>query len=165
MNSSIQNISMNLSSQLMTKEQFLISVEMDIVLEYLNIYLLPTLNILGLFLNLISFFIFKCNQFKKTPIFDYLRVYTLNSSILCLFNTTFFLMVSNRFFNITYTYEMQVYICYVYKIVFPITYFYSVVLDVYISLERLFNLKLSWKKFIKISYKKVCNFICDVLYN
>ena len=142
-----------------TKKQLFEIVGFSEIIENLNIYLLTSLNILGLILNIVSFFIFKNDRFKSTPIFDYFKVYTLNSAIICLFMSTNFLSATYEHFDFSYKQEMKLYSCYVYSSIFTTTYFYSAVLDIYISLERLFNFKPSLNKLKNVSYKIVCSIL------
>ena len=161
MNNSIEkdSKSINTTQFYFTKEQLFEIIGYSQIIEDLNVYLLTILNGLGVILNLVSFFIFKSNRFKSTPIFDYFKVYTLNSAILCLFMTFNFLSSTYDHFDVSYKYEMKIYSCYVYSAIFTTTYFYSAVLDVYISLERLFNFKPSLTRIKNLSFKMVCSFL------
>lgn len=102
----------------LTKDEFFLLNRLTNIIDDLEAYLMTPLSVLGIVLNLISFFIFKNNRFNSIPLYGYLKIYTINSSVICLINSTYFLISTSTFFSIVYAYEMQFYSCYIYTPVF-----------------------------------------------
>ena len=148
----------NQSQFYLTKEQFNDATGYNYIIESLQIYLMTLLNFFGLILGFrinpnkfsFYFYILKNKRFNTIPLFGYLKVYTLNSSIISVLMFFNFLFYP---FDFSYSYGLKFYYCYVYIGVFIFTYFYSAALGVNISLERLLNFLPSIKKLKKISYK------------
>jgi hypothetical protein len=83
-------------------------------------------------------------------------VYTINSSIICLFLSTTFLGITYRFFEFTSAYGVYIYGLYVYIPFYNGFYLFNSFIDVFISLERLSIFMPKFKKLNKIPWRKGC---------
>lgn len=149
------NVTISNRTSYLTKDVWFEIFGSNMILDSLYIYLMTPVSFIGFLLNLLSFYIFTKNRFDSTPIFAYFKVYTINSSIICLLSSTYFVIVTYKYFEFSNTFESRVYGCYVYIPILTTAYFYSGVLDVYISLERLFYFLPSLSYINSISWKKV----------
>lgn len=151
-----KNSSTNSTEFFLTIEQYYQLIDYNTIIQTLTIYSLTIINGLGILLNILSFFILKNDRFKSTPIFGYLKIYSLNSSIISLLILINVLTSTYNYFDISYKYEANFFNCYVLNALLTTAHIYSAVLDIYISLDRLFNFFTSLNKFKKLSYKTVC---------
>jgi hypothetical protein len=107
----------------------------------------------GFVTNLVSFFIFRDPELTL-PMYDYLKIYSLNSSALCLVTIFAFLSTTYRWLSWTNCYWTQAYVLYGYIIVSNTAYFFNTYLDIVITLDRIGNIKN--KRWIKLSPYKMC---------
>ena len=135
--------------------------------DFLFTYILTVTSLAGFLLNLFSFCILLKKKFYRMPIFHYLRVYTLNSSIICFFLSTTFLGITYRLFEFTSAYQVYNYGLYVFVPFYSIFYMFNSFIDVYISLERLSLFLPKLKKLKILSWKPTCMimFIASVIIN
>ena len=127
------------------------------ILDYLTLYLMVPISLIGFLINWLCFFILNKQIFKAKQIFNYLKVYVINSSFICLLSATHFIAATKIFFEFTNTYEACSYGSNAYAYLLSASYFYSSYLDIYLSLERLSNFLPSFHLKIKnLSYKKLC---------
>ena len=139
------------------KQAWLELFGMAFTTDYLILYLIGSISILGGFLNLLSFYILTKRPFNNTQLFQYLKVYVINSSILCFMSSTNFVMTTYYVFDFTNTYSARAYGTFFFIVVVTTAHFYGGVLDIYISLERMFYFIPSLNNWIiKFKYKKVC---------
>ena len=102
----------NLTNQTLfylSKKQFNNVMGYNIIIESLQLYLMTPLNLMGFILNPLRFFILKNKRFNTTPLFGYLKVYSVNSTVLNLL--LFFNFLFYRF-DFSYDYGLQFYYCY-----------------------------------------------------
>jgi hypothetical protein len=76
-------------------------------MDTLYLYPFTILNLVGVILNLLCFVVF-CDREFDTPLFFYLKVYTINSAVLCLVVSTQFVSSSYHFFSWVNSYWAQV---------------------------------------------------------
>jgi hypothetical protein len=91
----------------------------------------------GFLLNMFSLALFIKIDVNTTQMYKYLRVYAINSAILCTFNVTTFYTYTPRYFAFEYSFLSRVNLCIITNFVKTLFVFYSFVLDILISLERL----------------------------
>ena len=150
--------SSNQTSFFLSKEEWLALFGSTKLLDQIILYAQGSLCLVSAFLNVLSFFILNKRVFSTTPLFQYLKVYVINSALLCLALSTTFIGTTYSLFDFTNTYWAREYESHAFMVLYTTPLFYSGVLDVFISLERLFffmprlNNKLSL-----VSYKKVCS--------
>jgi hypothetical protein len=102
------------------------------------LFFIPWFSFIGFILNLITFKVLLNEQFKGTKIFDYFKVYTLNSAFVCVVSVGNFLR-TKRFIDFNSYLSMF----FVKNILVPIDntgYFYGSLLDILIILEQIFIL-------------------------
>jgi hypothetical protein len=122
---------------------------LPLYLKWLWLYVHTPLNGLGVLLNSLTFIILQHREFKGWPLYDYMRVYSVNSAVLSLFQALLFMAGAQR--TITWPDPCTAYLFTVYTIV-PITTtsnFYATVIDVLISLDRIGILKPDVAKFMQ----------------
>ena len=147
------NITLNQTNK--SKEDWFESFGSTPALDSLIVYVLTPLSLIGFLLNILSFKIFNKPPFQTKPIFSYLKVYSINSAIISLVSATYITATYN-FFEITNTFEVRAYASFFYIPIYTTGYFYSSILDIFISLERLFNFYPKLNKFEKFSSRDVC---------
>ena len=135
--------------------------------DFLYTYILTATSLTGFLLNLLSFCILLKKKFDKIPIFHYLRLYTLNSSIICLFLSSTFLGITYRLYEFTSAYQVYYYGFYVFVPFYSTFYMFNSFIDVYISLERLSLFLPKLKKLNSFSWKPTCliMFFASVIIN
>ena len=124
--------------------------------DFLYTYVLTATSILGVLLNILSFCILLKKNFYKKPIFHYLRVYVINSSIICLFLSSTFLGITYRLYEFTSAYQVYIYGLYVYIPFYNTFYLFNSFMDVFISLERLSIFLPKLKKLNSLAWKPTC---------
>ena len=141
----------------LSKQAWLELFGMAVTTDYLIFYVMGSISILGGCLNLLSFYILSKRAFNNTQLFQYLRVYVINSSILCLMFSTIFIMTTYYVFDFTNTYIARAYGRFFFVTIVTTAHFYGGVLDIYISMERMFYFIPSLNNWIiRLKYKKVC---------
>jgi hypothetical protein len=112
-------------------------------------------------LNSISFYILSKPDFSLSIYYSYLKLYILNSIIICVLLITAFTCNTYRIFEFTNSFEALAYGAYFHTPVVSIFYFYSTLLEICIALER------SLKFFpAKYRFKKINNFnnVCMLMF-
>lgn len=126
-------------------------------LEYLNNYLIATLSLVGFSLNVLSYHVLNQKKFHSFQIYNYLRVYILNSTVICLIILSEFVLSSPSSSKCLEAFE-----AYVYQPVLTQTYYYAGVLDFFIGVGRLFCFMPSSSSINllkKYSYRKICAYL------
>jgi hypothetical protein len=122
------------------------------LMNYITSISYTTVGPIGTFFNIISFLILRDKEFVGAQ-YDYLKVYTVNSALVCLV-TSFFLFVNTaRFLPWTNTYIGRAYNAFVYVPIANTGYFYGTFLDIANTLDRISKLKV--KNFCNFSAYKV----------
>jgi hypothetical protein len=93
------------------------------------------------------------------PLYSYLRVYTINSAVMCLFCVTLFTANSFRFFSWTYAYPTQFFNNYIEIPVSNTSYYFGTMLDLIITLDRISFFHKSIKKIFILGPYKLCGVI------
>ena len=135
--------------------------------DFLYTYVLTATSILGFLLNILSFCILLKKNFYNKPIFHYLRIYVINSSIICLFLSSTFLGITYRLYEFTSAYQVYIYGLYVFIPFYNAFYLFNSLMDVFISLERLSIFLPKLKKLNSFSWKPTCliMFFASVIIN
>jgi hypothetical protein len=100
----------------------------------------PLVSLLGFIFNLIGLKVLFNNQFKSTKLYSYLKVYMVNSALVCLASVGI-IFNSRRYFNLQNSYFSNFYIVYIYIVIVNTGYFYGGLLDILIILDRIFIIK------------------------
>lgn len=139
-----------------SKEFWLIQVGSTWFLDSLNIFIVIPISVLGFFLNILTFKILLKNQFFHSQIFNYMRVYTMGSLIMCLLSAPFFVFETYRFFDFTNSYETNAFGCYFLIPTQSALSFFNGLLCIAINLERVINFMPTLDKFKNVSFSKIC---------
>ena len=127
-------------------------------IDTLYIHVLAPISLVGLMLNFICLKILNKKEFSLNQLFSYLKLYVVCSSILCFGISFAFICTTNHAFEFTKTYTARFIGCYILIPVVTVTYTFSSILDILITIERLFSF-LPQLKFIKakLKWKPVCS--------
>jgi hypothetical protein len=127
------------------------------LLDGLFIYVSSPIAFIGFLLNLLSFAILLRIKIKSTKLYKYLKVYSLNSSLICLILIFGFVGLSPRYFPFFNHYLSKFYRCKIFGFIFTTLYFFANVLDIIVAVDRLsiFIKKLD-KKFDSVKPYFIC---------
>jgi hypothetical protein len=148
-----------LNQTYLSKEFWLIQVGSTWFLDSINIFVVIPISVIGFFLNILTFKILLKNQFFQSKIFDYMRVYTMGSLIMCLLSAPFFVFETYRFFDFTNSYETNAFGCYFLIPTQSALSFFNGLLCIAINLERVINFMPTLDKFKNVSFSKICALI------
>ena len=109
-------------------------------IDYLVIFIMTPASVIGFFLNIINFAIFLNKEFK-TQLYDYLRIYCVNSAIVNFFSSFNVMYASKRFSALSNTYFVSFFACYIFGVLMPTANFIGSVLDLIISFDRILIFK------------------------
>jgi hypothetical protein len=157
-NATLNITSFNYSIEYYSLDYWLNAFGSNYFIDSIYLFLLPPLSLFGLILNVIAFKVLSTSQFQQIRLYDYQKVYLINSSCVCLASIFTFLLT--RLFINFYSYEANIYIAHVYLTVINVGYFYSGSMDVFIVLDRISILK---NKQIRIINKYSPYSICFAL--
>ena len=107
-------------------------------LDSLILFLATPVSLAGVLLNSLNFYVLSNKKFESKIIFSFLRVYSLNSLLMCLVLSTYFNITYN-YFEITNTFIFRAYSSIVYIPIVTVLAFFSGFLDILISVERLLD--------------------------
>ena len=135
------NYKMNDSSHSfnMTREEQMSILGSSLAIDSLFMYSNTIVSVLGVFFNILSFLVLQSREFNM-PIYEYLRVYTLNSAIVCTAASTFiFSARSSRIHDWKSSYWATTYFAFVCIPLMSTGYFYATFLDIFLSIDRISN--------------------------
>jgi hypothetical protein len=140
-------------------ELFYLKLGSTWVLDSMYLFMVGPFGLVGFFLNLISYFKIKNinpnrNAFNLT-LKNYLKIYTMNSSMICFIFSLCAFFRSPRYFNLTQNYFGTVFNC---KIIpwFTVTiFFYINILDCVLLTDRLATLTTKLKRFKNYEANKI----------
>lgn len=112
--------------------------------------------VLGVLLNLICIYVLLKPQFSSKPIFKYLRAYVMSSLIICLSFLFLILTLENQFFEFTSSLMAKFVRCFVLMPILSIMYIYSSLMNILITLERIYIFRPNLNYTNKLSWKTVC---------
>ena len=153
------NNSLNETEIFLSKSQWLERFGSTLTLDVLYTYVLTPISFFGCLTNLLSFYILLKPIFFETPIYSFFRVYALNSAIICLLLSTYFIIPTYTLFNFTNTMEALTYGAYFYVPLYSTIYFCNSFLDVIISMERLSLFVSFFKRISAYSWKSMCSIL------
>jgi hypothetical protein len=133
--------------------------------QMLLITLLP-IGFFGFILNVSSFIILKNRDFELN-VYGYIRVYTLNSSLICLLTSTRFIYKSHHFFKFSNTFTAQNYGSKFFVPIMNILYFFGSSLDILLTIDRMIIFSNRFQCFNRLKPMKVCFclFIISIILN
>lgn len=123
------------------------------LLDSLNLYLLTSVSIVGLVVSILSYRIFRLDQFK-IALYSYLQVYSVNSAVICFLSFFQFTYGTYRIFNWSNSYYTHALNSYLLAPALTTCYFYSSILDIIVQLE---SISIYYKKLkIRLAPRRVC---------
>jgi hypothetical protein len=139
-------------------ESLFLALGVDRLLDSLYLYLNTIVSGIGFILNILSFAVFMDKEFD-IPLYRYLRVYTINSAVGCLFFSSLFTALSASYFSWTYSYPAAFYCTYIFLPIANTGYFYGTILDLIITMDRISNFYKPVKKIFILGPYKMCTLI------
>jgi hypothetical protein len=136
-------------------EDILTKYGKTLFMNYLWLYPFVISGSVGFVFNIVSFVIFQGREFN-TPLYAYLRVYSINSAQVCFFSVFIFLANTIHFFEWTNQYWTNAYYLYVYIPFVNFGYFFGTFLDIVITLDRISNFNRYVRALMKLSAHKSC---------
>jgi hypothetical protein len=116
---------------------FLLAFGANRLQDYLYLYMLTPIAAIGFILNMLSFVVFMDKEFDKVPFFSYLRVYTVNSSVLMLFACSYFTANAFTFFTFATSHPANFFFI---RIAIPVGntgYYFGTMFDLLFTLNRI----------------------------
>ena len=153
---------MNESNILHYPDDYLTKVGSTSIHDAIFLFILPPISILSLIGNILSYRIFSDRYFQKKPLYTYLRVCCLNSSLICLVYAITFICDSRRYVYVSNTQFATYFRCFV-KI--PITntcYFYGCMLDIVVAFDRMVEFTRFKRRFRQLNSYMICAVICAI---
>ncbi len=132
-------------------EKFLLRIGSTWVIDTLYLIVISPMGFIGFILNLISFGVLTKVKIRDTKIYEYLKIYSLNSSLICLSFGFMFSSHSPRYFS-DFTDELaKIFKCRIFAYGMTSLYFFNNLLDILIILDRIsiFTTKLNRLGLIK----------------
>ena len=105
--------------------------------DILYVYLLTPLALVSFCFNLTSFVVLLKSSFSISSFYKYMRVYSLNSTLISLVVLTTFTNRTHRIFSFTNTYPALIFGVYIKNPLESILYLYSSLLEIFLIIERL----------------------------
>jgi hypothetical protein len=139
----------------MPLEFWLVLFGSTVYTEICFLILQPTLILIGLVFNIIGFWLLKNEKFNGIKLYAYMRVYLINSAVLCLF-LTLSIFLSRRFTDFANNYVSTFITAYIMPAPSLICYLYAGVLDIIIILDRIAMLSNRLKFIGRISPNYLC---------
>ena len=126
-----------------------------------NTFLTAPLGFSGFVLNLFSFYIFTLIKVKQTKLYKYLRVYSLNGSMLCLVSGLSFLCASPRYTPFYLVLPWRIFRAYFNTMIFTTNYSIAVLFDILIAFDRL---SIFYNRLQKVTRFKPNLMICLIIF-
>jgi hypothetical protein len=123
--------------------------------EEICFLLLIPIGSIGFILNVIALVILRGKDFEL-PIYEYVRIYTVNSMFICLLTATRFLDKTLGLFTFTNSRGVFMYITHVYIPLINLVYFYQSILDLVLTFDRIVLFTNRFTFFRKLKPKLVC---------
>jgi hypothetical protein len=137
-------------------EAMFLALGSDRVLDCLYVFMLTPVCGIGFILNILSFVVFMDKEFDKVPFFSFLRVYTVNSSVLLLAVGSFFIANASRFLTWTYSYPAQLLFVHIAAPLGNTCYYFGTMLDLVLTLNRIAIFRKPVKKLFVLGPYKLC---------
>ena len=132
-------------------ESFYLTIGSTLAIDTLYLMVISPMGFIGFILNIISFGVLYKVKIKETKLYEYLKIYSLNSSLICLSFGFLFSSHSPRFFPDFTDYLVKIFKCRIFAYGMISLYFFNNLLDILIILDRvsIFTAKLNRLNSIK----------------
>ena len=131
------NSTNNSSESYFSKEHWYALFGSTPLLNAIFLYLVTPFAILGVFANILSFYILGSEKLKTIPLYSYLRVYSINSLFICLMESIFFIPNTYGRLSISNSYGSVFYISYFHVGLQNTLVLFGSFMDICISLDRI----------------------------
>ena len=123
------------------------------------LFAFPPIGLISLAANIFSYVIFSARYFRNKPLYTYLKVICLNSSIINLVFAISFICASRRYLDLANTEFATYFRCYI-KIPFINTcYFYGSLIDIVLAIDRLIEFTRFKGRFRQFNPTVICAFL------
>lgn len=131
------------------------------------LFLFPPISLFSLVANLVSFSIFSARYFRRKPLYTYLRVVCLNSSLMNAVMAVSFLCDSRRYIHVANTELATYFRCYFKIPIVNTVHFYGSVIEIVLAIDRLVEFTSLKESFRRVSASRVCTclFVACLLIN
>lgn len=124
------------TDRLLVKTRFYLQLGSTRHGDAIYLFAFPLVGIAGYVLNIFSYWTLTSSKFGKKALYEYLRIYCLNSAIICLIMAISFTCDAKHYLNAAHTYTAAIFKCHVKKSLVSFCYLFASSLDIIISLER-----------------------------
>jgi hypothetical protein len=124
-------------SKFVIDENFYKKIGSTWIIDSIYLAIISPIGFIGFILNLFCFAILCKIKIKETKIYEYLKIYSLNSSLICLTFGFFFMSHSPRYFKDFTNYYVKFFVCRLFAYGTISLYFFNNVLDILIILDRI----------------------------
>lgn len=138
------------------RDDYLKSIGSTYLYDAAFLFVFPLISLLALVGNLISYWILSANYFKKKPLYTYLRVSCLNSSLINLIYAITFICDSRRYLDFSNSEIATYFRCYVKIPVIHTCYFYGSMLDIISAIDRFVEFTRFKQRFRKLNPNMTC---------
>ena len=118
-------------------EDFFLRIGSTWIIDSVYLAVISPIGFIGFLLNLLCFFVLLKIKIKETNVYEYLKIYSLNSSLICLTFGFLFLSHSPRYFNDFNNYYVKIFKCRIFGYGTISLYFFNNLLDILIILDRI----------------------------
>jgi hypothetical protein len=130
------NINMSSARVFLSYEQWLELLASTLLIEIFSVCVVPFLGIVGIVLNIIALWCLLDDKFKKVKLYKYLKVYMVNSLLICLFCIGF-ISQSRRFSEIAQQHWALFYSAYIHLPIIFVLYSFAGLIDIMIIIDRI----------------------------
>ena len=129
----------NMNSTFEIDENFYLKIGSTWTLDTIYLAIISPLGFIGFLLNMICFLTLVKINIKTNDIklYEYLKVYSLNSALICLILGFSFTTLSPRYFTYFYNPFVKFYICYIFGYIIVSLSFCNNLLDILITFDRI----------------------------
>jgi hypothetical protein len=160
------NLTISNLTSFVIDEKFYKKIGSSWTLDLLNMAIIPPIGFIGFILNIICFGVLfkikvKTNNGNNIKLYQYLKIYTLISSLICLIMGFYWATYSPRFYKYSLSYLSKFYRCRVIGYGLLSLYFFNNTLDILIGLDRIsiFLTLVKMDKFRKLNPYYLCSFL------
>jgi hypothetical protein len=154
------------NSSINVNEIFLLRIGSTWLLDTCYLYLLIPLCSIGIISNVICLIVFQSKLMKNINLYKYLRIFTINSLIICIMGLLTFLPRTPRYFpSLSFSFAAKLYRCKLFSFFGYTFVFNGNLLNIFIMLERM-SLYKNYKLLKDLSIFKLCIFLfifCGIL--
>ena len=125
----------NLTS-ILFEERFYLRIGSTWFTDSINLFVTAPIGLIGFFLNIISFVVLTKIKVSTTKLYDYMKIYSLNSALICALGASVFISFSPRYFPYHIEYFALFGRCIIDQFLLTSLYLFANIMDIIIAFER-----------------------------